>query len=720
MDARARRRTATSTSAAASARSHSARSAAPVDRIREREHRRAPPRSAARRRAASPRSPRARPTRASPRISRGRSALTRELDHQRHRLGASPGPAGSRGRLSRRGARLLLSSEERFHRRRTLGRASPAARGDCPGRSRAASSSALVAVGETAGRRQRPARASRSSTRSSAGAVCGSRRSASPNQCAALAGASRDGFLAGLAQDGDGADVALARRALDVVGARRRRGAARRERLGAPLVGAEPPAAGGRLVDRAPDERMPEAEAPRHVGGADEVELQELVDGVHRRSSREVAAAAAASSGSNGSPATAAPSSTRRAASDSSASSSLSAAATARRDSDRRERRRVVNRSRRHRRGRATARAARGRTDCRRSPRRGRSRRRRSTASPSSSSRLVGRRARRARCASALPCGARARARPTRRSGTWRGRTRQRDQHRRRRRPAQQRADQLDRGRVRPVEIVEHEHERLRRCELLEQRAHRAVAAVALVLERHRVVGCERGQRREDVRELRPHVVVEAREPVRVEPSHVLVQRIDEDRERQVALELRARSRRARACPRASARAASSASRRVLPMPGSPTSCERCRARPEFELRRGPVERPELVGAPDEVLGVKGHVPPSAQDRSGSRHRRRSGWPPDVRRAARGQLGSCPVTCSTTATSRTSAASSSPRSRGTKPTSPPADVRVVPLRRTRDLVDGRRRQARRTRSRSCPSYVAERTTATRVSEVEIP
>ncbi len=89
--------------------------------------------------------------------------------------------------------------------------------------------------------------------------------------------------LAGLAQDGNGGDVALARRPLDVVRARRRCRTPRRERLGAPLVGPKPPAAGGGLVDRAPDERVPEAEASRHVGGANEIELQELVDRVHRR-----------------------------------------------------------------------------------------------------------------------------------------------------------------------------------------------------------------------------------------------------------------------------------------------------------------------------------------------------------------------------------------------------------------------------------------------------
>jgi hypothetical protein len=89
------------------------------------------------------------------------------------------------------------------------------------------------------------------------------------------------------------------------------------------------------------------------------------------------------------------------------------------------------------------------------------------------------------------------------------------------------------------VQVIEHEHERLRGRELLEQRAHRTVAAITLVLERHLATARERRQRWEDVRKLRPHVVLEHRELIRVEPAHVLVDRIHEERERQVALEFR-------------------------------------------------------------------------------------------------------------------------------------------------------------------------------------
>ena len=80
--------------------------------------------------------------------------------------------------------------------------------------------------------------------------------------------------VAGLTESRDGGRVPLPRRALDVVRALRRGCTAGGERLGAALVGAQPPAAGRRLVDRAPDERVPEAKAARHLGLANEVELR--------------------------------------------------------------------------------------------------------------------------------------------------------------------------------------------------------------------------------------------------------------------------------------------------------------------------------------------------------------------------------------------------------------------------------------------------------------
>jgi hypothetical protein len=58
-----------------------------------------------------------------------------------------------------------------------------------------------------------------------------------------------------------------------MVSARHRCRAALRQRFRAPLVRPKPPAAGGRLVDSVPDERVSEAEASGYVGGADEITL---------------------------------------------------------------------------------------------------------------------------------------------------------------------------------------------------------------------------------------------------------------------------------------------------------------------------------------------------------------------------------------------------------------------------------------------------------------
>ena len=54
-------------------------------------------------------------------------------------------------------------------------------------------------------------------------------------------------------------------------------------------------------------------------------------------------------------------------------------------------------------------------------------------------------------------------------------------------RPPEQRAEKLDGRRVGPVDVVEHENHRSRLRQLLEQRAHRSVTAVALVLKRDAV-----------------------------------------------------------------------------------------------------------------------------------------------------------------------------------------------------------------------------------------
>jgi hypothetical protein len=182
---------------------------------------------------------------------------------------------------------------------------------------------------------------------------------------------------------------------------------------------------------------------------------------------------------------------------------------------------------------------------------------------------------------------------------------REREEDRRGRRPAQQRSEQLDRRRVGPVEVVEHEHERLRRRELLEQRAHGAVAAIALVLERHLATARERRQRRKDVRELRLDVVLEGGQPIRSEASHVLVERIDEDRERQVALELGGRAREDEVVSGIGANRQLGQEARLA---DARLADEQDRGRATLiELGQDSIQRAQLLRAPDEVVGSQGH-----------------------------------------------------------------------------------------------------------------
>ena len=105
----------------------------------------------------------------------------------------------------------------------------------------------------------------------------------------------------------------------------------------------------------------------------------------------------------------------------------------------------------------------------------------------------------------------------------------------RRRRPPQQRADHLERARVGPVEVVEAEHERLGRGERLQQSSHGAVGAVTF---RGDGVGRLGADRRQHMRQLGPHVVLQPVEPARLDGLHVLVQGVDEDAERHLVLQL--------------------------------------------------------------------------------------------------------------------------------------------------------------------------------------
>ena len=315
----------------------------------------------------------------------------------------------------------------------------------------------------------------------------------------------------------------------------------------------------------------------------------------------EVAAAAAASSGWNGSPATAAPSSTLRAPSERSPSSSASAAATAggTSRSPGESGGAPALRSRAQRSGelleiegvaagvfvegvRASSSTA--------SPRSSRASPRREGADLEASQRP--------RAMRALERGGDALRRLTRAD-------RERHEHGSGRRPAQQAAKQLDRRRVRPVEIVEEEHQWRGRRQPLEELANRPVTAVALVLERRPGRRPEPGECGQNDRQLGSDVVVERIEAARLEPRHVLVERIDEHPERQVSLELRGRPVEDERPTRVSTSRELTEEARLA---DARLAHQRERGRPPgFGLGESGVEHAARLGAPDELLATRDH-----------------------------------------------------------------------------------------------------------------
>ena len=112
----------------------------------------------------------------------------------------------------------------------------------------------------------------------------------------------------------------------------------------------------------------------------------------------------------------------------------------------------------------------------------------------------------------------------------------EREQHARPRLAADQRGDQLDRRAVAPVQVVEHEHERLRIGDQAQQAADRAVRSVALV--RQRSVAIRVLQGREHLTQLDRQLGVPALALVEALRDDVRVQGVNPDAERQLALEL--------------------------------------------------------------------------------------------------------------------------------------------------------------------------------------
>ena len=189
----------------------------------------------------------------------------------------------------------------------------------------------------------------------------------------------------------------------------------------------------------------------------------------------------------------------------------------------------------------------------------------------------------------------------------------ERQEHGRRGRTVQQRAEQLRRSRVGPVEVVEDEHEGLRPCQPLEQGADGTVRAVALVLETGDGAGAGRDGR-EHVRKLGPDVLVRV-EQGGVEASKVLVESVDEHPERHVAPELGARAREHEVSAPVGPFGELGEHARL---PDSGLSHEHERGGlPAIELGKGEVDRAELAGASHELSGDD-HSGRLRHDRRGS------------------------------------------------------------------------------------------------------
>jgi hypothetical protein len=408
--------------------------------------------------------------------------------------------------------------------------------------------------------------------------------------------------LAGLTQDSGCFGISLARRALDVMGPCRRCRSACRQRPRAAVVGAEPPGARGRLVDGAPDERMPEPEASWHVRSPHEIEPEKLVDRVHGlglgRRGRGCGQLGLEGIAGDRRPFEDEPGRAR-------------------------EKRQLLRERRGH-----------GRRDADRLRRRLLAHGRRARPVGRSGQLLevewvaaalvvegVGFRAAdelprlvAAQRAELDPCQELRPVCPLERGGeALRQLARangEREQHRRRRHPAQERPHELDGGSVGPVQVVETEHDRLERGESLEQRAHRPVAAIALVLQRHGGSRLQREERREDVRKLSAHVVVEGVEAARVEPAHVLVDRVHEHGERQVALELG----RGAEEDEATVHVRAGAKLREQPGLADPGLAQELddRRLAAADAVQNLLERAELLGATDELPTAQRHSLPSS------------------------------------------------------------------------------------------------------------
>jgi hypothetical protein len=131
------------------------------------------------------------------------------------------------------------------------------------------------------------------------------------------------------------------------------------------------------------------------------------------------------------------------------------------------------------------------------------------------------------------------------------------------------------------------------------------MCAVALVLERDDVRGRELGHRGEDLREFRQDVLAQTLQAARIEPTQVVIERIDENRERKVSLELRRRTPKDEPSPRIGA-ARELCEQAALPDPGLAYELDRSGVA-AVDLGEELLERTELLGTSHELVSKWGH-----------------------------------------------------------------------------------------------------------------
>ena len=403
------------------------------------------------------------------------------------------------------------------------------------------------------------ARASRSPTRCSSGASVGQEPQRRAQPAGGAGRSAQQSRHPGLREHRHRLRVTGAGGELDVVRSRGRRRPARGEALRRARVRAEQPAAGRALVHRAAHERVAEAEPPRHVGGADEARRPAARrtrpwprpprrprrrwrrrPRTGRRSPRRLGASAASAAASR-------------------------VELLRERSQDRAGHARGIGAAGRVRRAVRTERVARGRTGCRPS----RCRAARARVAPTSSAA-----ASRDSPVSAIRCRSPLRSARSsavrRRSESWRGRAASTSRTAAPGAGAHQRDHQVDRRGVGPVHVVEHEHQRLRRRQAREQLTDRTVRAVALVVHepglaarpppRGACARARRASRRSGPESLR------GSSPATYSSSASTKIQNGRSLSSSDALPRSTRYSRGRR-----ARLASSATRRVLPMPGSPS-----------------------------------------------------------------------------------------------------------------------------------------------------